>query len=138
MQRGELQLQDLGPEPQKGLRRGLWCFAMLALAALIAVVFIERYGEQSTLLEGEQRETDNLARAFAHHAARTVGETDRVLISVADDLALQPGLANDEAALHALLRSRIETAPELVSLTVADAEGRLLASTVRYPIGDIS
>ena len=77
MQRDGLQLQDLGPEPQRGLRRGLWCFALLALGALIAVILIERDGERTTLQEGAQRETDNLARAFAHHAARTLGDEHR-------------------------------------------------------------
>ena len=139
MQRDGLQLQDLGPEPQRGLRRGLWCFALLALGALIAVILIERDGERTTLQEGAQRETDNLARAFAHHAARTLGESDRVLKGLADDLTeASAALAGDEAALHDLLLHRLAGTPELRSLSLADASGRVIASTLNYPIEEIS
>jgi PAS domain S-box-containing protein len=139
MQRDGLQLQDLGPEPQKGLRRGLWCFAFLALGALIAVILIERDGARTTLQEGAQRETHNLARAFAHHAARTLGESDQVLRNLADDLAdASATLLGDQAALHDLLLGRLAGAPELRSLSLADASGQLIASTLSYPVDKIS
>ncbi len=139
MQRGGLQLEDLGPEPQRGLRRGLWCFSLLVLAALIAVTFIERDNEQAALLQSAQREADNLARSIAQHGARTVGEGDRMLQVLIDDIAADfPADLHDEAALHDLLTLRLATAPELRALSIADSSGYLIASSVQYPIGQIS
>ncbi len=139
MLRGGLQLEDLGPEPQRGLRRGLWAFTLLVLAALIAVTFIERDSEESALIQSAQRETDNLARSIAQHGTRTIGESDRVLRVLMDDIASDFAEDfSDLQRLQDLLMLRLTTAPELRTLSIVDVNGTVIASSADLPSTPVS
>ncbi len=62
----------------------------------------------------------NLARAFASHASRSVGETSRIIDGIGRAVVAEPGAtAATEGVLHAILRDRLIDAPQLQGVIVA-------------------
>jgi len=132
------------PAPSKGGRRGgsldrlrlillaLYIAALSALAVWTAErVFDER--EEATL-RTRQRATD-LARALEPHIARTFGETDVVLTSLAETLRQRGHLRDiDPADLHGLARTRFHSLPQLAAIAVVDGAGKTLTHTKEYPL----
>lgn len=75
-----------------------------------------------------------MAHILEEHATRTLGEVDKVLLSIEQAISDAGGLARlDEHALHSLMLRRQENLPQVLSFHVVDAHGQLLAQSVQFP-----
>jgi signal transduction histidine kinase/ActR/RegA family two-component response regulator len=76
----------------------------------------------------------NLARAFASHASRSVGETSRIIDGIGRAVVAEPGAtAASEGVLHAILRDRLIDAPQLQGVVIVDSNGFVVAGSRSYP-----
>lgn len=78
--------------------------------------------------------SQNLARAFANHASRSVSETNRIIDGIGRAVVAEPeGTAAPERDLHAILRDRLIDAPQLQGVVIVDANGQVVAGSRTYP-----
>ena len=76
----------------------------------------------------------NLARAFANHASRSVSETNRIIDGIGRAVVAEPETtATPEQHLHAILRDRLIDAPQLQGIVIVDAAGKVVAGSRNHP-----
>ena len=123
------------PQRQADARlRGVAAVLLVELLILVAVAYgLWVLREQS--LKGELRRLGSLAAAMATQADAALNVADATLRATGTELAeglLQPGTP----AAQALLRARMAALPQFRALVVADASGRLVASSEQGPLSD--
>ncbi|HEX7718866.1 MAG TPA: hypothetical protein VF389_03595, partial [Woeseiaceae bacterium] len=86
----------------------------LILAAALAVCIVgglsvwDLSSNYRNALDDTEASAQNLARAFASHASRSVGETSRIIDGIGRAVVAEPGAtAAPERVLHAILRDRL-------------------------------
>jgi diguanylate cyclase (GGDEF)-like protein len=110
-------------------------FGAVVFIALIAFVMVcleglSRYHTYYNELEVAQVATENIARAAAEHAEKTVELVDSILFGIVERVE-GDGLAPEEQPrLHRLLESRVNNTPALHGLFVYDAAGNWVISSV--------
>lgn len=89
--------------------------------------------------DSAKRTAQSLVSALDEHAARTFGEADKTLLNVIDAFNTKGGIdAFNEQALHELLLSKKQQAPQIGEFIVVNSQGILLASSSTYPIGRVN
>lgn len=87
-----------------------------------------------------EREIDNLSLALAEQTARAVQSVDLILRSTQERLheGNASGFLIDEAAVHTLLRARIDGVPYVRAVSVIGADGLLQRSSRALPVPTLS
>ena len=109
------------------LTAALWATALVLAAAAwtTALMLVER-DYQQTMSRGE-RDTANLTRIIAEQTARAIGGADELLNFAAYDLYR---LGPASASLRDVFRNAVSNSELLVQLSVTDADGNLLQTSV--------
>jgi len=137
---GTSRSRDARGEPaRQGAERSLvWLRLAVVLSALVPVVFfgaVAWLGYLESIEEARGR-LDYLARAAQEHAARAMERNDLVLQEMArllkDDSDAQ--VRAREAQLHEVATAMLLRLPHIRSLSVWSPEGRLLVSTLLFPV----
>jgi len=86
-------------------------------------------------LRRAQAETVSLSDIIAEQTARSFQAADLALDLALNRLAEAErlGVSFDEYAIHAMLRARVEGIPQLRSMFVVDADGKILSSALTHP-----
>ncbi|MDD3801510.1 MAG: GAF domain-containing protein [Desulfuromonas thiophila] len=119
--------------------RSLWWLvgSLLALLVLFSLWQV-REAYRSALAELKNRQA-GLAIALAEHADRALGEALLMLQQQADWLARQGGYHQfSEQQLHERLKQDLRPSPQVAALTLFDAEGQVVASSVACPIAHLN
>lgn len=126
------------PQPSvKGPAAVLLMLALLLVAAAVGgwAVFIGVDHERS--LRETKAELGRLTALLQQHAHRTVEASDLILLRLADQLHdVDLGTLRRAPAVHAALLQMAEELPEIGYIHIIDAEGRVVASSLRpEPVG---
>ena len=103
--------------------------SLAGLASVIALLVISLANEYQVANQHAQVEVENISRVLDEHALAIVQKTDLLMRDVLgdlhpDDMLLARGTNNLRARkLHLLLKSHIETMPELSALHLTNAKG---------------
>lgn len=110
----------------------LW---LVATAAIVVATGWLVWDIRANELARAEREIDNLSQVLAEQTARAVHGTKSILRETEQRLTAgaASGSMMDEQSIHTLLRARVSGAPQLRSLSVSDAEGRLRRTSARFP-----
>lgn len=121
------------------LRFSLAIFWSVVMAVISLATFWSITDARRGALQDAMTQTSNLAKALDEHVARTVDSVDALNRMVADEIVSKHGGPGTmpEAQLHALLQRNAaytqQAAPHIKSLFVVAADGRLQASSLRFP-----
>ena len=105
----------------------------LLILLLIAFSAWDSYTEQQTIIEAAELQSKSYARALKEHAERTLSEADLVLQTTArqlERLTKQQQLSRKQ--LEDLLRFNTVNIPQIGSLSVIDANGQILATSLQH------
>lgn len=109
--------------------------AALVIAILAASTVMLIWHLRSVDLKHAEGETVSLSHLIAEQTTRTMQSVDLALDIALDRVAearrLQVPL--DHPAMHAMLRARVEVMPQLRSMFIADAQGRIVSSALSHP-----
>jgi diguanylate cyclase (GGDEF)-like protein len=118
--------------------------ALLGLALVIPAVYIVfalgfiALDYRATLSRTES-DVGNISATLAEHAMRTIGEADSRLQAAITAIE-RAGLSlagPDESAVHAILHRYGERLPQVFALHAVDADGRVRASGIGFPLKPI-
>jgi PAS domain S-box-containing protein len=115
----------------------LAAIAVATIATMTGLLLWQLRGQE---LRHAQAETVSLSRILAEETTRSLQSVDLALDLALDRLqqADKLGLGIDEFAIHAMLRSRIEGMPQLRSVFLADANGKIRSSALVHPAPSFS
>lgn len=91
-------------------------------------------------LRHAEGETVSLSHIIAEQTTRSLQGVDLALDLALDRLgqAEKLGVSVDEFAIHAMLRSRVEGMPQLRSMFITDANGKIASSALSHPAPNFS
>lgn len=116
------------------VRKGLYVMVSIFLFAMAAITGFTIYSNYKRTIETAQKQGRSYASALAEHASRTLGEADRVLDAVMDNVATAGGVSRfSERGLYDLFSMRMRHTPQIGSIFAVDADGKLIVSTSAYP-----
>lgn len=126
----------LTPNPERSI-------VVLAAVTLVTITVM------TILLLGELRvhelrhaegETLSLSRIIADQTARSLQSVDLALDVSLDRLAQAEklGISVEDPAIHMMLRSRAESMPQLRSMFIVDADGKIASSALSHPAPSLS
>ncbi len=109
---------------------GAVVFIALVAFTMVCLESLSRYHTYYNELDDAKVSTENIARAAAEHAEKTVELVDSILFGIVERVE-GDGLAPEEQPrLHRLLESRVNNTPALQGLFIYDASGNWLISSV--------
>ena len=111
-------------------RLALVISTVLLLGCLIAFVIWDITNDYRIAVKNVEKQTSSYAKAIKEHAERTLAELNRVLDTAVPQLEAVSLNQASQAELTRLLKQNYGKMPQLASLAVTDANGRLLASSV--------
>ncbi|MCG9095037.1 EAL domain-containing protein [Laribacter hongkongensis] len=125
--------------PAARLRRGLIAgFAVLVILVCGATGYEAWRSYQQTLADA-RTELLTLSRALSVHFSRSFRLSSGQLANLGRDADLLRAVHDrDESTLYARLQEALQVDPQSYFLTVADAWGNVLASSLHYPIGRLN
>jgi diguanylate cyclase (GGDEF)-like protein len=103
---------------------GLVAFAMVCLEGM------SRYHTYYSQLEEAQVSSENITRAAAEHAEKTVELVDAILFGIVERVEGDGLSAGAMPRLHRLLEARVNNTPTLHGLFVYDAQGNWMLSSM--------
>lgn len=118
-----------------GSRRFTVILASIAVVTIMVMTALLLWQLRVQELKHAESETVSLSHIIAEQTARSLQSVDLALDVALDRLAEAEklGVRLGEAPLHGMLRSRVEGMPQLRSMFIADAEGRIANSALRHP-----
>jgi PAS domain S-box-containing protein len=110
----------------------LSAIAVATIAAMTGLLLWQLRGQE---LRHAKAETVSLSRILAEETARSLQSVDLALDLTLARLqeAEKLGVDIDDFAIHAMLRSRIEGMPQLRSIFLTDANGKIRSSALGHP-----
>ena len=119
------------------LRSGRFVVALAAImmATIVVMTILLLWQLRVQELRHAEGETVSLSHIIAEQTTRALQSVDLALDVALDRLAQAErlGVSIDEFAIHAMLRSRVEVMPQLRSMFITDAEGRIASSALSHP-----
>jgi PAS domain S-box-containing protein len=119
------------------LRSGRFVVALAAImmATIVVMTILLLWQLRVQELRHAEGETVSLSHIIAEQTTRSLQSVDLALDVALDRLAQAErlGVSIDEFAIHAMLRSRVEVMPQLRSMFITDAEGRIASSALSHP-----
>jgi PAS domain S-box-containing protein len=109
--------------------------AVIMIATIIVMTILLLWKLRVDELRHAEGETVSLSHIIAEQTTRSLQSVDLALDVALDRLAQAErlGVSIDEFAIHAMLRSRVEVMPQLRSMFIADAQGRIASSALSHP-----
>ncbi|MFA7243049.1 MAG: PAS domain S-box protein [Sulfuricellaceae bacterium] len=107
-----------------------------ALAGIVVLLVLSLANEYREIDKHAQAEVKNISRVLEEHALATVQKADLLLREVQrnvqpEDMRLDRGVSSlRRQALHALLKSQLESVPEVAVIHVTDAKGNHIYSSL--------
>jgi signal transduction histidine kinase/ActR/RegA family two-component response regulator len=123
--------------PNYALLASIW----LSVACCVAYIYFTTIRDYDEALETAKQESLMQARQVAEHATATVERADITLLAAADlirDEDLRAGLKLDErrrTAISAILVQLQSRTRGIVSMSLTDTEGAVIANSVAAPLG---
>ena len=110
----------------------LSAFAVLVIVSMTAMLLWQLHARELRHAEGE---SISLSQIIAEQTTRSFQSVDLALEIALDRLAEASKLkiAMDDFAIHVMLRSRVEAMPQLRSMFILDANGKVASSALSYP-----
>lgn len=108
-------------------------FAAVATIATMTGLLLWQLREQE--LVRVRDDTVRLSRIVAEQTARSLQSVDLAIDLILNRLAQakRRGVSVQDVAVHDMLQSRVEAMPQLRSIFIADAGGRILSSALSHP-----
>jgi PAS domain S-box-containing protein len=124
--------------PRTGRFIVIFCVIVMATITVMSVLLLWQLRVQD--LRRAEGETAILSHIVAEQTARSLQAVGLALDLSLDRLAeaKRLGVALDEFAIHAMLRSRVEGMPQLRSLFVVDVSGRIASSALSHPAPSVT
>jgi len=119
----------MNPSRLRLLRRGLLVLAVVFPLVYVYVQYVAAERDYRATLAAAEAETRKMAAALKEHAARSVGEADRVLRAAMREVE-QGGVAttwDNRLALEGILRRYMTELPQISKVTIIDGGGQVLA-----------
>lgn len=109
--------------------------AAIVMVTIVVMTVLLLWQLRAQELRHAEGETISLSHIIAEQTTRSLQSVDLALDVALDRLAQAEGLgvSIDEFAIHAMLRSRVEVMPQLRSMFIADANGRIVSSALSHP-----
>lgn len=109
--------------------------ATIAVVAIILMTGLLLWQLRSEELRHAEGETISLSQIIVEQTNRSFQSVDLALEIALDRLAEAAKLkiALNEFAIHAMLRSRVEAMPQLRSMFIVDASGKVASSALSFP-----
>jgi PAS domain S-box-containing protein len=124
------------------LRSGRFVVALAAImmATIVVMTILLLWQLRVQELRHAEGETVSLSHIIAEQTTRSLQGVDLALDVALDRLAQAErlGVFIDEFAIHAMLRSRVEVMPQLRSMFIVDADGRIASSALSHPAPRLS
>jgi len=117
---------------------------LITLVGIVLVIYCGTiawysYVDYRTTLESSKKEAQGYVRALAEHAARTIAESDRALSAVVREVADNGGMERlGKSRFHVLSMAQFKKSPQILDFFIADAKGRLIASSRDNPVKPIT
>ena len=114
--------------------------AAVMLTTITAMTLLLLWQLRSSELQHAEGESVALSNIIAEQTTRSLQSVDFALRGALDrvEQAEKLGLSLDSAAIHAMLRSRIEGLPHVKDMFIIDASGVVASSTRGYPAQKLS
>ena len=126
-------MRKVGRRPRMpAVGRSLQILAALLLAVVVSVTAHELMQTRETLLDATAHEMARLDMVFAEQTGRAVETVDLAIRNVADSV---PEDALGNPSTSALLRRRVEGVRQVLHIDIADATGRVIASSSPELVG---
>jgi diguanylate cyclase (GGDEF)-like protein len=111
------------------VRHGLLVLAVLFPLAYIYVQYVAAKRDYQSTVAGAEAETRKMTAALKEHAARSVGEADRVLLAAMGEVERSgiPLTWDKRFALERILRRYMMELPQISKMTIIDGDGKVLA-----------
>jgi two-component system, cell cycle sensor histidine kinase and response regulator CckA len=119
----------------------VWLLAIVLLLNLfvIGLAFVSLYQSRSQYVERASVQTQNLSQALVYSISGMMDTADVALLAIADEVERARLLGRDEAAsMNAIIARQHARLPELDSLRVTDAQGKVLYGTGVVPGSAVS
>ena len=108
--------------------------AIFVVVATLRLAWLQRDEEMRRL----NLRNDSMAQILQEHAARTLGEADKVLRNIEQSVTDAGGVRRlEEKYLHEFMRGKLSNLPQVSSLYAIDKRGRLLALSAKYPVPQV-
>ena len=109
--------------------------AAMAVTTIVVMTALLLWQLRVQALQHAKDEAVSLSHIIAEQTARSMQSVDLALDIAIDRLAEAEklGVSIDEFAIHAMLRSRVEGMPQLRSMFITDAQGKVASSALSYP-----
>jgi len=104
-------------------------FIVLVCSILLCLYAFETWNNRSEELERAGENTANLAQSVAQHAEDAVREADGMLFAIVERVEVDGTTPRAVERLHAFLQARVNTLPQLRTITVLDERGDLLTNS---------
>lgn len=115
---------------QRPVTFGAVAFIALVAVAMVCLEGLSRYHAYDTTLADARVATENITRATAEHAEKTVELVDAVLFDIVERVE-NDGLAPARLPrLHRLLETRVNNMPALQGLFIYDQDGNWIITSV--------
>jgi len=108
---------------------------LVAVATIVVMAVLLIWQLRVQELRHAREETVSLSHIVAEQTARSMQSVDLALDIALGRLAEAEklGVSVDAFAIHAMLRSRVEGMPQLRSMFIADADGKVASSALSHP-----
>lgn len=126
----------MNPSRLRLMRKGLIVLAVVFPLLYIYVQYVALHRDHRITVTAAESETRKMAAALKEHAARAVGEADRVLQAAMGELDRSgvPLNWDNRVALESILHRYMLELPQISKMTVIDGKGMVLAvSGVQIP-----
>ncbi|MCX7165296.1 MAG: PAS domain S-box protein [Rhodocyclales bacterium] len=112
----------------------------ITVATITAMTILLLWQLRVQELRHAEGETVSLSHIIAEQTTRSLQSVDLALDVALDRLeqAERLGVSHDEFAIHAMLRSRVEGMPQLRSMFITDADGKIASSALSHPAPNFS
>ncbi len=124
------------------LRRRILFSVSLLLASLLILTIWNGYNGYLVAITNAEHQSQSYARALKEHAERAISEADHALQATVRHLDLGRGRVQTQnlSAFTRLLKTHDANIPQISAITVAGADGKVLASShdLTIPFPDVS
>jgi diguanylate cyclase (GGDEF)-like protein/PAS domain S-box-containing protein len=130
---------DMSRERRQGTIRGLIWIASGLIAVAVLAIGLTVWGFHSDAIDEATNDVNNIAIIMAEQTARSVEAIDRTLSELQHMAALAGGSVEERRRTlatrqtHELLKERVAQLPQAAVITLADEQGRLIASSRGWP-----
>ncbi len=134
----EAENEHIIPDHYRNLRGSIICIVSMLLMLLIGISIWHGYAGYCEAIQNAENQSKSYALALKEHAERTFSETEQALSNFIQQVNMNGGIQNaPEPTLLNLAEKNAKYLPQINSIVIIDANGRLIVSstggTLRRP-----